>query len=142
MIAPLSAARNTFDGTLAGFAKSHRHAGRYAHRDGDDKRHHRLDFDARLEPRRHLTLCAAAEQSDEWRHYNALYFPYIAGLKPYSRRLPHDRLDPPAQLALEWFQATVPERTLYNWQNAAAKLVAQDLREGMQLDEGPRTKDE
>jgi hypothetical protein len=80
--------------------------------------------------------------SDEWRHYNALYFPYIAGLKPYSRRAPHDRLDSPAQLALEWFGATVPERTLYNWQNAAAKLVAQDLREQMQLDEGRKTKDE
>jgi len=69
--------------------------------------------------------------SDEWRHYNALYFPYIAGLKPYSRRAPHERLDPPARLALEWFQAAIPERTLYNWQNAAAKLVAQDLREGL-----------
>ena len=22
--------------------------------------------------------------SDEWRHYNALYFPYVAGLKPYA----------------------------------------------------------
>ena len=26
--------------------------------------------------------------SDEWRHYNALYFPYVAGLRPYSRRGP------------------------------------------------------
>jgi hypothetical protein len=69
--------------------------------------------------------------SDEWRHYNALFFPYIAGLKPYSRRAPHDRLDPSIKQALEWFQASVPERTLYNWQSAAAKLVAQDLREGM-----------
>jgi hypothetical protein len=69
--------------------------------------------------------------SDEWRHYNALYFPYIAGIKPYSRRAFHERLDPPAQLALEWFQAAVPERTLYNWQTTAAKLVAQDLSEQM-----------
>jgi hypothetical protein len=84
---------------------------------------------ARLKPRNRADFGT----SDEWRHYNALYFPYIAGLKPYSRRAAHDRLDPPAQQALEWFQATVPERTLYNWQNAAAKLVAQDLREGMQL---------
>ena len=83
---------------------------------------------ARLKPRGQADFGT----SDEWRHYNALYFPYIAGLKPYSRRAPHDRLDPPAQLALEWFQASVPERTLYNWQSAAAKLVAQDLREGMQ----------
>jgi hypothetical protein len=93
---------------------------------------------ARLKPRGQGGFGA----SDEWRHYNALYFPYIAGLKPYSRRAPHDRLDPSAQQALEWFQANVPERTLYNWQSAAAKLVAQDLREGMQLDGGRRTEDE
>ncbi len=66
--------------------------------------------------------------SDEWRFYNALYFPYIVGLKPYSRRNSHDRLDPPAQAALEWFQQVVPERTLHNWQNAAARLVAQRLQ--------------
>src|SRR5215213_4738358 len=82
---------------------------------------------ARLKPRSQVDFGT----SDEWRHYNALYFPYIAGLKPYSRRAAHDRLEPPFQLALEWFQANVPERTLYNWQTAAAKLVAQDLREGM-----------
>ena len=49
------------------------------------------------------------------------------GLKPYSRRGA-----PPADLAsreaLTWFQAQVPERTLYNWQNAAARLVADELR--------------
>lgn len=66
--------------------------------------------------------------SDEWRHYNALYFPYVVGLKPYSRRAQNDHLDPPAQAALEWFRSQVPERTLYNWQTAAAKLVAYDLR--------------
>jgi hypothetical protein len=69
--------------------------------------------------------------SDEWRFYNALYFPYIVGLKPYSRRNSHDGLDPPAQAALAWFQQTVPERTLHNWQNAGAKLVAQYLRSEM-----------
>jgi hypothetical protein len=68
--------------------------------------------------------------SDEWRYYNALYFPYVAGLKPYSRRSAYDNgLDPIEQAALDWFQAYVPERTLHNWQNAAARLVAQDLRE-------------
>lgn len=68
--------------------------------------------------------------SNEWRYYNALYFPYIVGLKPYSRRpLQADELAPEEKHALEWFQHTVPERTLYNWQSAAAKLVAQDLRE-------------
>ncbi|MEZ4619926.1 MAG: hypothetical protein R2867_31095 [Caldilineaceae bacterium] len=69
------------------------------------------------------------DDSDAWRHYNALYFPYVVGLKPYSRRTFHENLDPAAQAALDWLQAQVPERTLYNWQNAAAKLVAQHLRE-------------
>lgn len=71
----------------------------------------------------------AFDNSDAWRHYNALYFPYVVGLKPYSRRALHDNLDSPTQEALAWFQSQVPERTLYNWQTAAAKLVAQHLRE-------------
>ena len=68
------------------------------------------------------------DSSDEWRYYNALYFPYVAGLRPYSRRQERD-LAPEEQEALNWFQAYVPERTLYNWQNAGAKLVANDLWE-------------
>jgi hypothetical protein len=69
--------------------------------------------------------------TDEWRHYNALYFPYVAGLRPYSRRAnPYD-LDGPTEAALDWFRSQVPERTLYNWQKAAARLVAQDLMEQM-----------
>ncbi|MEZ4671862.1 MAG: hypothetical protein R3E39_28495 [Anaerolineae bacterium] len=67
---------------------------------------------------------------DEWRFYNALYYPYVRGLKPLSRRLP-DEVDADTQRVLEWFRIAVPERTLYNWQNAAARLVAQDLREQM-----------
>jgi hypothetical protein len=66
--------------------------------------------------------------SDAWRHYNALHFPYVVGLRPYRRRPSHNGLDPTAQQALDWFGAQVPERTLHNWQNAAAKLVAEDLR--------------
>ena len=68
------------------------------------------------------------DSSDEWRYYNALYFPYVAGLRPYSRGQERD-LAPEEQEALNWFQAYVPERTLYNWQNAGAKLVANDLWE-------------
>lgn len=64
--------------------------------------------------------------SDAWRHYNALYFPYVVGLRPYSRRAYHDDA---YQDVLAWFQSQVPERTLYNWQTAAARLVARDLRE-------------
>ncbi|MCP4168159.1 MAG: hypothetical protein GY759_20020 [Chloroflexi bacterium] len=67
--------------------------------------------------------------TDEWRHYNSVYYPYIEGLKPYSRRASHDDLDENAGAALDWFRSQALERTLYNWQNAAAKLIAQDLRE-------------
>jgi hypothetical protein len=67
--------------------------------------------------------------TDEWRYYNALYFPYVAGLKPYSRRDVQDGIDSTTQAALDWFATYVPERTLHNWQNAAARLVAQHLRE-------------
>ena len=67
--------------------------------------------------------------ADEWRHYNALYFPYVVGLKPYSLRAEPNGFDDASRAALDWFRTSVPERTLYNWQNAAAKLVAHDLRE-------------
>lgn len=67
--------------------------------------------------------------SEEWRHYNALYFPYVLGLRPYNQRTNHAKLAPAAREALEWFRTYVPERTLYNWQNGAAQLVAQYLRE-------------
>ncbi len=74
--------------------------------------------------------------SDAWRHYNALHFPYVVGLKPYSVRANSNghnghnghELDAVTRSALEWFQSAVPERTLHNWQNAAASLVAQELR--------------
>jgi hypothetical protein len=72
--------------------------------------------------------------NDEWRYYNALYFPYVVGLKPYSRRAKfYPEVDDTTQLALEWFRSQVPQRTLHNWQNTAAQLVAQDLRERSRL---------
>ncbi|MCR8842369.1 hypothetical protein NQ117_01595 [Paenibacillus sp. SC116] len=67
--------------------------------------------------------------SDEWRYYNALYFPYIVGIKPYSMRYSADKLDATALEALAWFRTYVPERTYYNWQTAGAKLVALRLKE-------------
>jgi len=66
--------------------------------------------------------------TDEWRYYNALYFPYVAGVKPYTFRQDKDHMDKASRQALDWFQASVPERTLHNWQNAAAELVAKSLR--------------
>ncbi len=65
--------------------------------------------------------------TDAWRYYNALYFPYVAGVRPYRRRDDQNGHDALARQALEWFDAQVPERTLHNWQNAAARLIAQDL---------------
>ncbi len=68
--------------------------------------------------------------TDEWRYYNALYFPYVLGLKPYSRRPNNgDEKDTTIATALAWFQLQVPERTLYNWQTAATKLIAQELQQ-------------
>ena len=66
--------------------------------------------------------------SDEWRYYNALHFSYVVGIRPYGRRARHDGLDGDARRAHDWLARQVPERTLYNWQNAAAKVVAADLR--------------
>jgi hypothetical protein len=66
--------------------------------------------------------------TDEWRYYNALHFPYVLGLKPYARRADHDSLADSSRAALNWFQTSVPERTLHNWQNAAARLIAVDIR--------------
>ena len=67
--------------------------------------------------------------TDEWRHYNVLFFPYIIGIKPFSQRADHRHLDSVAKEALEYFRTYVPERTFYNWQRSAADLVATTLKE-------------
>lgn len=68
--------------------------------------------------------------ADEWRFYNVLYFPYVLGIKFLSYNH-SDQLSDDAHKVVEWFRANVPERTLHNWQNAAARLIAQDLRDQM-----------
>jgi hypothetical protein len=68
------------------------------------------------------------DTSDEWRYYNVLYFPYVRGLRPYRRGASRNGLSPVERQAFDWFVREVPERTLYNWQNTAARLVADDLR--------------
>lgn len=72
--------------------------------------------------------------TDEWRYYNALYFPYVVGMRPYSQRAVHDFGEQSHRDALDWFRTYVPERTLHNWQTAAARLVAQHLREQSGVD--------
>jgi hypothetical protein len=53
----------------------------------------------------------------------------VLGLKPYTHRTGHDLLDDSSRAALDWFQTSVPERTLHNWQNTAAKLIAEDIKQ-------------
>jgi hypothetical protein len=69
--------------------------------------------------------------SDAWRYYNALYFPYVVGVRPYRRRDDGRSYDLLARQALDWFDAQVPQRTLHNWQNSAARLIAQELRDSL-----------
>lgn len=72
---------------------------------------------------------AEFDTTDEWRHYNVLFFPYVIGIKPFSQRADHTHLDAVAKEALEYFRTFVPERTFYNWQKSAAALVAATLQE-------------
>jgi hypothetical protein len=67
--------------------------------------------------------------TDEWRFYNSLYFPYVIGIKPYSKKYFNDQLSEEEQLALEWFRVNVPERTFYNWSRIGAQLVATKMME-------------
>lgn len=69
--------------------------------------------------------------SEEWRYYNALYFYYVRGIRPYSVRTKHADLDPVCRRALSWFADQVPQRTLHNWQTAAAGIIARELRVGI-----------
>lgn len=82
-----------------------------------------LESIERLRPRD-----ASFGTSEEWRHFNALYFPYVAGIRPYRRQPDLSSLDDTSRRAFDWLRRYVPERTLYNWQNAAARVVARDLR--------------
>jgi hypothetical protein len=66
--------------------------------------------------------------TEQWRHYNSLYFPYVVGVRAYAQNATAAGLDPVARRAWQWFVTEVPQRSLHNWQNAAARLIAADLR--------------
>ena len=66
--------------------------------------------------------------TEHWRYYNALYFPYVVGVRAYAQNATAAGLDPVARQAWQWFVTEVPQRSLHNWQNAAARLIAADLR--------------
>jgi hypothetical protein len=66
--------------------------------------------------------------TEQWRHYNSLYFPYVVGVRAYAQNATAAGLDPIARQAWQWFVTEVPQRSLHNWQNAAARVIAADLR--------------
>ena len=79
---------------------------------------------ARLKPR----SGGSFGTTEHWRYYNALYFPYVVGVRAYAQNATAAGLDPVARQAWQWFVTEVPQRSLHNWQNAAARLIAADLR--------------
>ena len=66
--------------------------------------------------------------TEQWRYYNSLYFPYVMGVRAYAQNATAAGLDPVSRQAWQWFVTEVPQRSLHNWQNAAARLIAADLR--------------
>ena len=66
--------------------------------------------------------------TEQWRHYNSLYFPYVVGVRAYAQNATASGLDSVARQAWQWFVTEVPQRSLHNWQNAAARVIAADLR--------------
>lgn len=69
--------------------------------------------------------------TEQWRHYNSLYFPYVVGVRAYAQNATAAGLDPVARQAWHWLVAEVPQRSLHNWQNAAARVIATDLRSNL-----------
>ena len=66
--------------------------------------------------------------TEQWRYYNSLYFPYVVGVRAYAQNATAAGLDATARQAWQWMVTEVPQRSLHNWQNAAARLIAADLR--------------
>jgi hypothetical protein len=66
--------------------------------------------------------------TEQWRYYNSLYFPYVVGVRAYAQNATASGLDPTARQAWQWLVTEVPQRSLHNWHNAAARLIAADLR--------------
>jgi hypothetical protein len=65
--------------------------------------------------------------TEEWRHYNALHYCCVVGLRPYDRKPLTDGLDRDSRRALEWFRRYVPRRSLRQWQREGGGLVADRL---------------
>jgi hypothetical protein len=65
--------------------------------------------------------------TEDWRHYNALHYCCVLGLRPYARRPRTEGLDRDTRRALEWFRRYVPKRAMRQWQSEGARLVAERL---------------
>ena len=52
----------------------------------------------------------------------------MVGVRAYAQNATAAGLDPVARQAWQWFVTEVPQRSLHNWQNSAARLIAADLR--------------
>ncbi len=50
------------------------------------------------------------------------------GVRAYAQNATAAGLERTARQAWQWLVTEVPQRSLHNWQNAAARLVAADLR--------------
>ena len=75
--------------------------------------------------------CGDFGTTEQWRHYNSLYFPYVVGVRAYAQNATAAGLDPVARQAWQWLVTEVPQRSLHNWQNAAAGVIATDLRSNL-----------
>lgn len=75
--------------------------------------------------------------TEEWRYYNSLYFPYVVGVRAYAQNATAAGLDPTARQAWQWLVTEVPQRSLHNWQNAAARLIAAELRGRVAVSSAP-----
>jgi hypothetical protein len=49
-------------------------------------------------------------------------------VRAYAQNATSAGLDPTARQAWHWLVTEVPQRSPHNWQNAAARLIAADLR--------------
>jgi hypothetical protein len=74
--------------------------------------------------------------TEQWRYYNSLYFPYVVGVRAYAQNATPAGLDATARQAWQWFVTEVPQRSLHNWQSAAARLIAADLRGRLAVSSG------
>jgi hypothetical protein len=65
--------------------------------------------------------------TEDWRHYNALHYCCVIGLRPYDRSPATSGLDRDSLRALEWFRLHVPRLSLQEWRSEGAALVAARL---------------